>query len=80
MAEDDDPTEAVARLIERDLLEYEDRLLPISGMDVMTHFGMSPGPEVGTMLRHARELSQQGVRGKEELLERLAVLERSRRS
>lgn len=79
MAEDDDPTEAVVRLIERDLLEYEDDLLPISGVDVMMHFGMPSGPEVGTMLRHARELARQGVRDKEELLERLAVLERSRR-
>ena len=80
MAEDDDPTEAVARLIERDLLEYEDGLLPISGADVMVRFGMSPGPEVGAMLRHARELVRQGVREKKELMERLAALERSQRS
>ena len=73
MAEDDDPAEAVGRLIERDLLEYEDGLLPISGVDVMRHFGMLPGPEVGTMLRHARELARQGVREKEELLERLGA-------
>lgn len=68
----DDPAEIVARRIERDLLEYEDTMLPISGNDVMERFGMSPGPEVGATLHVARELFAEGVRGKDELLARLA--------
>ena len=71
--EDDDPTEAITRLIERDLLEYEDSVLPISGRDIMTHFDLSAGPKVGAMLRHARELFGAGVREKNELLARLEL-------
>ena len=69
--EDDDPTEAITRLMERDLLEYEDGILPVSGRDVMAQFGLPPGPEVGAMLRRARELFGAGVREKDELLARL---------
>ena len=69
--EDDDPIEAITRLIERDLLEYENGVLPISGRDVMTIFSLPPGPDVGAMLRRARELFGAGIREKEELLVRL---------
>ena len=73
LPDDDDPAEAVARLIERDLLEYVDGILPISGRDVMAEFGLPPGAEVGLMLRQARELFGLGVRDKGELLARLAA-------
>ena len=73
---DDDPADAVERLMERDLLEYIDGLLPISGRDVMARFHMPPGPQVGAALRVARELFAAGTRGKDELMaalrERLA--------
>lgn len=71
ISDDDDPTAAVSRLIERDLLEYEDGVLPIGGRDVMERLNIPPGERVGEMLRHARELYGAGVRGKYELLERL---------
>ena len=67
--EDDEPLEAVARLIERDLMDYEDRVLPISGNDVMDLLGIPPGAEVGAFLRYARELFGAGVRERSQLLE-----------
>ena len=67
--DDDDPVEAVTRLIERDLLEYEDSVLPISGHDVMSLLDIAPGTMVGTLLRYARELFSTGVREKDLLLE-----------
>ena len=72
--EDDNPTEAIVRLMEHDLLEYEDGVLPISGRDVMAEFNIPPGAEVGAILRHARELFGAGVREKDELLRRLRYL------
>ena len=72
MPDDVDPTEAVTRLMERDLLEYEDGVLPISGADVIERFDIPPGERIGAMLRHARELFSAGVRGREELLAQLA--------
>lgn len=66
--EEDDPVETVTRRIERDLLEYEDRMLPISGNDVMERFGLSPGQDVGAAMRLARELFAGGVRDADELL------------
>lgn len=71
---DDDPVDVVTRVIEKDLLEHSDRLLPISGRDVMELMGTRPGPEVGAMLRHARDLVDAGVRNKEDLLEALEKL------
>lgn len=65
---DDDPANAVERLMERDLLEYIDGLLPISGRDVIAQFRMPPGPQVGAALRIARELFAAGTRGKGELM------------
>ena len=68
LAEDDDPAEAMERLMERDLLEYVDGVLPISGRDIMAAFGLPPGPEVGSMLRVARELFAAGTRDNDALL------------
>lgn len=78
--EEDDPAEAITRLMERDLLEYEDSVLPISGRDVIAAFSIPPGAEVGAMLRHARELFGAGVREKDELLRRLRYLLQETRS
>ncbi len=65
--EEDDPKEAVARVIERDILEYEGGVLPIGGNEVMARFAMPPGPDVGMLLRHARELFGAGERNEDEL-------------
>ena len=76
LADDDDPINAVERLMERDLLEYIDGVLPISGRDIMGRFDIPPGPQVGAMLRIARELFAAGTRDKDDLMaglrERLA--------
>ena len=76
LADDDDPVESMERLMERDLLEYVDGLLPISGRDIMMAFDLPPGPRVGSILRLARELFAAGTRNREHLLaalrERLA--------
>lgn len=76
LADDDDPVNAVERLMERDLLEYIDGVLPISGRDIMAWFGIPPGPQVGAILRIARELFAAGTRDRDELIaalnERLA--------
>lgn len=69
--EDDDPREAVARVIERDILVYGGDVLPIGGNDVMARLEMTPGPDVGMLLRHAQELFGAGVREKDELWHRL---------
>lgn len=72
LADDDDPISAVERLMERDLLEYIDGVLPISGRDIMARFDVPPGPQVGTMLRIARELFAAGTRNREELMAALS--------
>ena len=81
LADDDDPAEAMGRLMERDLLEYVDGVLPISGKDIMVEFGIPSGPDVGSILRQARELFAVGTRDKDELMaairERLASNDRS---
>lgn len=72
LADDDDPINAVERLMERDLLEYIDGVLPISGRDIMAGFGIPLGPRVGAMLRVARELFAAGTRNREELMAALS--------
>lgn len=68
LADDDDPAEAMERLIERDLFEYVDGVLPVGGRDIMVAFDMVPGPEVGAALRLARELFAAGTKDRPELM------------
>ena len=70
--DDDDPMDAMARLIERDLLDYEESILPISGRDVMSLLDIAPGATVGKMLRYGRELFNAGIRERGLLLEHIA--------
>lgn len=63
--------EQVVRIIERDLLDHVDGLLPITGEDIMLELDIEAGPKVGELLRHARALHHGGIREKEELLKRL---------
>lgn len=69
--EEDDPKQAVVRIIERDLLNHASDILPIDGRDVMSALGLGPGPAIGSALQHARELFRSGVRGRAQLLERI---------
>lgn len=71
LPEHDDPRGHMLRLIERDLLDWADEILPIDGRDVMTALKLNPGPEVGDVLRRARELVRSGVRDRRVLIERL---------
>ncbi|WP_146770337.1 hypothetical protein [Mesorhizobium hawassense] len=72
LADSDDPSASVGRLIERDLLDHTAFILPIDGRDIMDVFGIGPGPEVARILRRARGLYQSGVSDKLEILRRLA--------
>ena len=69
--EEDDPEQAVIRIIERDLLNHVSDILPIDGRDVMSALDLEPGPEIGRALQHARELFRAGIRDRSQLLEGL---------
>ena len=66
--EDDDPNTLLVRLIERDVLDHFESILPIDGNDVMEVLSLSPGPAVGRALRHARHLYGAGVTDRNKLL------------
>ena len=61
-----------AALVEKALLDDAGSVLPISGVDVMSEFGLAPGPDVGKALAEARKLFQARPMGREELLGELA--------
>ena len=69
--EGDDPEQHVIRVIERDLLDQAEAVLPIGGTEVMETLNLTPGPEVGEVLRELRELWKSGKRTREELLSHL---------
>jgi len=69
--EADNPRVRIVRLIERDLLDHFEGILPIDGNDVMNHIGLAPGPAVGDLLMLARRLYDAGVDSKRELLDAL---------
>ena len=71
VSEDDDPERRVISMIERDILDFQRDLLPIDGRDIMTTFGITPGPRVELMLARAQELFGSGVRDREDLLSSL---------
>jgi len=69
--EDDDPKRQITAIIERDILDYTNDILPINGEDVMDSLNLDSGPGVGDALRHARELFRSGIRDRDQLLEHL---------
>ena len=69
--EGDDLEGHVVRLIERELLDYGVDVMPIDGRDVMEALCLEPGPEVGDVLREARELWRREGGDRETLLRRL---------
>ena len=64
----DDPRSHMIRMIERDLLDYVNDILPIDGRDVMKALELDAGPQIGSALRRARELFRSGVRDSKDLL------------
>ena len=69
----DDPRGAITRLIERDVVDHTNDVLPINGEDVMASLDLPPGPPVGDALHRARELFRSGIRDRQQLLERLQL-------
>ena len=63
----------VVRLIERDLLDHFESVLPIDGNDVMSILNIDPGPEVAEALRTARRLFNAGTTDRGDLLCKLAI-------
>ena len=59
------------KLIEQTILSEGELPLPISGVDLISTFGIPSGPEIGRLLRSARRLYQENPCGKDELLFRL---------
>ncbi|MCZ0937621.1 MAG: hypothetical protein OXJ55_03220 [Caldilineaceae bacterium] len=58
LSEKDDLETKMIRLIERDVLNHLDEILPIDGRDIIA-LGIPQGPDVGIALRKARELHMQ---------------------
>ncbi len=74
----DDPRRAITRLIERDIVDHTNDVLPIGGEEVMASLGLPPGPRVGDALRRARELFRSGIRDRQRLLDQLKLDEDAR--
>ena len=64
----DDPTALIVRLIERDVLDHFESVLPIDGNDVMAALGLESGPKVGEALGEARRFYRLGITDPNELL------------
>lgn len=75
----DDPRGAVTRLIERDVVDHTNDVLPIGGEDVIASLDLPPGPRVGDALRRARDVFRSGIRDPKQLLVRLQLEEAARR-
>ena len=71
LSDDVDLEERVIRMIEKDLLEHDARVLPIDARDVMSTLNLNPGPEVGAALHHAQDIFRSGIRDREKLLTQL---------
>lgn len=59
------------RLIEHTILSEAEMPLPVSGKDIMSSFGIPPGPTVGRLLRRARTLYDDSPCNKDQLICRL---------
>ena len=80
ISDSDDPRAAITRLIERDVIDHTNDVLPIDGEDVMDALDLAPGPPVGDALRRARELFRSGIRDPQQLLDQLRSEETARGS
>jgi len=52
--ESEDPTPAIERLIDSEVLDHQRSALPLGAKDLMRELGLSPGPDVKVALGHAR--------------------------
>lgn len=77
LADGDDPEAQMICLVERDLLDHGERVLPLNGRDVISVLGIGPGPAVARALYHARELFLSGIKDREQLLSKLAEVSTS---
>ena len=68
---DSDVDLALRGLIETAILNDVTTMLPITGKDVMSYFGIPPGQQIGDLLRLARKLYEERWSDGEELLARL---------
>ncbi len=68
LPEGEDLEARMIRVIERDVLNHFDGVLPIGGRDVMFELGIPQGPLVKLALLKAREHLLEGSKSKEELL------------
>lgn len=66
------------RLIEQTMMNENEVPLPITGGDIIREFGIRPGPEVGILMRVAKDLYYSDPCTKSTLLERLATKESPR--
>ena len=69
----DDPRRAITGLIERDVVDHTNDVLPVGGEDVMATLGLAPGPRVGDAILRARELFRSGIRDRQRLLDQLRI-------
>ena len=60
------------KLIEHTLLHDVAVVLPVTGEDIMQHFGVEPGPVVGQLLARADAIYTEKPLGRDELLAQLA--------
>ncbi len=67
----------IRRLVEIKLVSESEQALPCTGQDIMQHFGIGPGPDVGRLLSEAKRLHVEfGPLSMAELLDRLEARER----
>jgi hypothetical protein len=59
------------RLVEQSLLEEAENYLPVTGADLIEILNVPPGPEVGKVLRLARELYRKTPYSRDDLLQQL---------
>lgn len=73
VTDDSDLDQEARKLVERALLSDVVAVLPITGHDVLAHFDVVPGPEVGRLLECARRLYDQKPCDKDTLLGRMTA-------
>jgi hypothetical protein len=71
LSEGADKNREARQLVEQTMLVEADNYLPITGGDVIEMMGIAPGPEVGKVLRKAREFYRKTPCSREDLLKHL---------
>ena len=71
LSEGADKNREARQLVEQTMLVEAENYLPITGGDIIEMIGIPPGPEVGKVLRKARELYRKAPCSREDLLKQL---------